>query len=123
MIRDIAVLGNTINLFMLPSLVTLRLVNLGVTLSRMEILFAAVLILLLFFKITFLYYITVLAVAQLFKFKNYKYLVLILGALMISYGLMLYPYPVEHVASAQQVIPFIWTPFEILIPLLTFIIN
>lgn len=119
---DIAVLGNTIELFTLPSLVTLRLVNLGTTLSRMEILFVVVLIMMLFFKITFLYYVTILAMAQLFNIKSFRYLVLSMGALMIAYGLTLYANPVEHAASAQKIIPFLWTPFEILIPLLTFII-
>ncbi len=123
MLRDIAVLGNTLDMFTLPSLVTLRMVNLGMALSRMEILFAVVLIMLLFFKITFLYYVSVLGVAELLKVRAYRHLVLAMGAFMIAYGLTLYPYPVEHAASAQEIVPFLWTPFEILIPLLTFIIG
>ncbi|HWQ74207.1 MAG TPA: endospore germination permease [Syntrophomonas sp.] len=121
-LRDIAVLGNTLDMFTLPHLVALHLVNLGPALSRMEILFAVILIMLLFFRTTFLYYVSVLAVAQLFKVKAYRHLVLAVGALMIAYGLTLYPCPVEHASSAQEIIPILWTPFEILIPILTFII-
>lgn len=120
MVRDIAVLGNTLNMYTLPSLVTLRLVNFGASLSRVEVLFVVVLIMLLFFKITLLYYVTVISIAHFFKIKAYKYLVLAVGALMIAYGLTLYPSPAEHTASAQEIVPILWTPFEILIPIVIF---
>ncbi|MEA4846967.1 MAG: endospore germination permease [Clostridiaceae bacterium] len=121
LLEDIAVLGNMLDMFTLPTLVMLRLVNLGPALSRMEILFTVILVMLLFFRITFLYYVSVLTVAQMFKVKDYRHIVLVLGALMIAYGLTLYPYTVEHTASAQEIVPFLWTPFEILIPIFTFI--
>lgn len=122
LLLNIGVLGNLLDMFTLPTLVTLRLVNLGMALSRMEILFAVILVILLFFKITFLYYVSVLATAQFFRVTTYRQLVLASGALIIAYGLTLYPSLVEHAASAQEIIPFLWTPFEILIPLLTFLI-
>ncbi len=122
LMRDIAMLGNTLPLFTLPGLVTLRLVSLGEALSRMEILFAVALIMLLFFKVTFLYYVSVITLAQIMKIKAYKHLVLAAGALVIVYGLTLYPNPVVHAASAREIVPFAWTLFEILLPLLTFII-
>jgi spore germination protein KB len=122
LMRDIGVLGNTLSLFTLPGLVTLRLVNIGTALSRIEILFAVALIMLLFFKIMFLYYVSVITVAQLMKVKAYRYLVLAVGALIIAYGLTLYPSPVEHAVSAREITPIVWTLFEVLVPLLTFII-
>lgn len=121
-VRDVAVLGNTIDMFTLPSLVVIRLVRLGEALSRMEILFAIVLIILLFFKIVFLQYVTVIALAQLFNITSFRYLALSVGALMVAYGMTLYPNVVVHAASGREIIPFLWTLFEILIPLLTFII-
>ena len=122
MAGDIAVLGNTLGLFTLPHLVSLRLVNLGPAVSRVEILFAIVLIMLLFFKITVLFYVTVLTVAQLFRAKTFRHLVLIIGALTVAYGLTLYPNPAEHSASAQEIVPAVWTLFEIIIPLVLFIV-
>lgn len=116
-VRDIAVLGNTLEMLTLPSLVTLRLVNLGPTLSRMEILFAVVLISLLFFKIMFLYYTSVIAMAQLFDLTSYRGLVLAAGAFMLTYAYSLYPTSVAHAASGRQVVPILWTFFEILVPL------
>lgn len=119
---DIAVLGNMLDLFALPHLIALRLVNLGPGLSRMEIFFIVVFILLLFFKITILFYVTVLAAAQLFNAKSFKHLVYVVGALIFAYGLTLYPDPVEHAQSVQKVTPFIWTIFELVIPLAVFIV-
>ncbi|MEL7621966.1 MAG: endospore germination permease [Clostridiales bacterium] len=121
-LRDVSVLGNTLDMFTMPSLVTLRLVNLGMALSRVEILFVIVLIILLFFKIMVLYYVSVMTVAHLLKIKKYRHLILAVGAFMITYGLTLYPCPIRHAASAQETTPFIWSPFEILIPVLTFIV-
>lgn len=121
-VRDVGVLGNTLPLFTLPELVTLRMVNLGPALSRMEILFAIILIMLLFFKITFLYYVSVIAFAQLLGVRAYRRLVLAAGALIVAYGLTLYPSPVEHAASAQSIEPVLWTLLEILLPLLTLIV-
>ncbi len=120
--RDIAVLGNTLPIFTLPTLVTLRLVNLGEALSRVEILFAIMLIMLLFFKITFLYYVSVITVAQIMKTKSYRHLILAAGALITAYSFTLYPSPLHHAASAKEITPILWTFFEILMPLLTFVI-
>lgn len=122
LLRDITILGNALHMFTLPGLVTLRLVNLGEALSRMEIIFAVALVILLFFKITVLCYISTIAVAQLFNTTQYKHLALIVGILILAYAPTLYPSSVEHVVSAQTIVPFIWTPFQILLPLLTYIL-
>ncbi|MGI6150344.1 MAG: GerAB/ArcD/ProY family transporter [Christensenellales bacterium] len=121
-LRDLTVLGNTISLFAQPSLVTLRMVRLGEALSRMEILFSIILVILLFYKIAVLYYVTVLCVAQLFETKNYRRLVAITGALMVAYGLTLFPNMAKHADHAQKITPFLWTFFEILVPFLTLLV-
>jgi spore germination protein KB len=121
LLRDVAVLGSVLDLFAMPGLVTLRLVNMGTAFSRMEIIFAVMRIMLLFFKITLLYYVSVIAIAQITGVKAYRFLTLSVGAFMTAYGLTLYPGPMEHIASAQKTVPFIWILFEILLPLLTFV--
>lgn len=122
LLRDTAVLGNALHLLTLPGLVVLRLVNLGEALSRIEIIFAVALVMLLFFKITVLCYVSTIAVAHLFKTTQYKHLAVIVGILILAYAPTLYPSFVEHGISAQTIVPFIWTPFQILLPLLTLIL-
>ncbi len=122
LLRDISILGNTLHLFALPGLVTLRLVNIGAALSRVEIIFAIALIMLLFFKITVLCYVSTIAVAQLFQTTQYKRLALVVGILIMVYGPTLYPSSVEHTTSARTIEPFILSIFEFVLPLLTFIL-
>jgi len=121
-LRDTAVLGNVLHLFTLPGLITLRLVNIGATLSRMEIIFAAALMMLLFFKITLLLYISVRAISSLFELTTFKNLTLIVGVFLAFYAVTLFIDPVLHAQSAQKSVVIVWTLFEILIPILTLII-
>ncbi len=117
--RDIAVLGNTISLFTLPSFETLRMVTLTQALSRMEILFTVVLIVLLFFKIMVLYYISVLALAHLFKLQSYKPLILILGAFFTAYTYVIHTSTVQHALFSREYAPILWAFFEYAVPLIT----
>ncbi len=122
LLRDITVLGNSLHLFSLPGMVSLRLVNLGEALSRIEIIFAVGLTLLLFFKITILLYVSTIAVAQLFGTTQYKNIALIIGVFVVFYAPTLYPNSVAHTNSARTIEPFVHGLFEIVLPLLTFII-
>lgn len=119
--RDIAVLGNTITLFTLPSFETLRMVTLTQALSRMEILFTVVLIMLLFFKIMLLYYISVLALAQLLKMQSYKPLILIFGAFLTAYSFVIHTSTAQHAMFSREYAPILWAFFEYVMPLMTLI--
>lgn len=121
-LRDISILGSAISMYTLPGLIVLRLVNLGQALSRMEILFSAALMMLLYFKIAVLTYASTIAAAHLFKTTAYKRLALIMGVLIVAYAPTLFQSSVEHTISAWETTPFIWTPFEILFPLITLIV-
>jgi spore germination protein KB len=122
-IRDTAVLGNTLSLFALPAFETLRIVTLFGSLSRLEILFAVVIIILLFFKISLLHYVTVLSTAQVFKMKSYKPLAFAVGVLMVSYGFTLYPSSIQHDTSGRETADILWQVFEFILPLLALIIG
>ncbi len=121
--RDIAVLGNTITLFTLPPFETLRMVSITQALNRMEILFAIVLIVLLFSKIMLLYYCSVKALAQIFKLQSYRPLILVLGALLLAYSFFVHTSSLEHAAFSQEQAPALWTLFEYLLPLATLIVG
>lgn len=117
--RDTAVLGKAAALFALPPFETLRMATLTENISRMEILFAVVLIILLFFKVSLLYYVTVLAVSQLLRMPSFRPLILTVGAVVVTYAYNLYPSTVAHAASGKETTPFIWLFFEFMLPLLT----
>jgi spore germination protein KB len=120
--RDTAVLGQVGSLFSQPSFEALRLARF-LDLNRMEVLFAVVLIVLLFFKISCLFYVSVLAIAQLFGLKNYHPLVLMLGALIVGYSVFVFPTSKIHSAYSRETAPILWVVFEFLLPLLVLIVG
>ena len=120
--RDIAVLGKVGPLFALPSFETLRLARV-LDLNRMEILFAIVLVVLLFFKICVLYYVSVLATAQLLNLKRYHPLVLMMGALIVGYSFFVFPTSVVHASEGRETSAILWVLFEFLLPLLVLIVG
>ena len=122
LMRDIAILGNTISLFKLPGLVTIRLVSMGEALSRMEILFALVMIILIFFKVTLLVYITTMTFAYIFETKSYKHLALVTGILVTAYIPFYVKSEVENLELARRVTPFVWMFFEFILPFVTFLV-
>ncbi|WMM25515.1 endospore germination permease [Tissierella sp. MB52-C2] len=121
-LRDTAVLGNTMKIFSLPSFETLRLISIHSTLSRVEVLFAVSLIILMFFKICILYYVTVMSVAYIFKLKSFKSLVASIGVISIIYSFNIYPTVIEHMNSASKTAPFQWLLYETILPLITMIV-
>lgn len=115
-LRDITVLGNTIEIFALPSFETFRLISIDYTISRVEVLLAVSLIVLLFFKISILYYVTVISIAYLFRLQSFKNLVMSVGVIIVIYSFNLYPSLTEHIKSGTNVVPFEWIVFETIIP-------
>lgn len=121
--HDTSVLGNIAPMFALPSFETLRMVSLTQSLGRMEILFAVVLIVMLFFKICILYYVSVSALAQILNMKSYHPIILSVGACIVAYSFFLYPSSAQHAASGQQVTPILWIFFEFLVPVIALLVT
>lgn len=121
MFREISVLGNIAHIFSLPALTTFRLIHIGSILNRIEILFALTLVLLLSFKVLFLTYVTVIAIAQLAELDSYKNFVIIISLAIIPLVITIFPNAFEMHAAGQQVVPFIWMIFEIILPIFVLI--
>lgn len=121
-LRETAVLGNTLPLFALPFFETLRLVSLSSALSRMEIIFVITLINIFFSKILMLFYVSVNSVAHLLHQPSYRPFILLTGAFLLILAVTLYPSTLEHLIAARDVTPFIWTPFTMIIPPLALLI-
>jgi spore germination protein KB len=73
----------------------------------------------LFFKVMFLQYVSVIIGCSNIQCKKLSSSRLILGVFLIVYGLTLFQNPVEHAAYGRETTPVIWTVPEILLPLLT----
>lgn len=122
MATDIGVLGNTLDLFSIPTFETLRLISLGEALSRMEILFAIVFIILMFSKVSFMFYITIIAVCQFFNIKNFRNMIISLCIIVSIYALTSYKSNIDNAKYSQDLLPIVFLFFEMILPYTTFAI-
>lgn len=118
-LRDILALGGTFGIFMTPSLMAFRLIRFAEVFTRSEILFVCIFIVLLFFKITVLFYACVTTITQVFNLEKYKPLVFPLGLLVMVASLVFMANPVHHIVSGRQAAPFLWMIPEIILPTIT----
>lgn len=122
-IRDIAVLGSIFHMLSLPQLISLKLVNLGEALSRMEVLFALILTLMLFLKTTLLMYATLIGICQIFEVEEFWRLIPILAIMIVVLSRVYTSYNTEkNLDFGRQVQPFLVIIFEYIIPYLTLFI-
>ena len=120
-VRDTAVLGNLVSFFNMPPFETQRMASLGEGLTRMEILYIIVMIVLLFFKILVHFYATVTATAQFLKLKSYHPIVLVMGALFIAYAIFVFTSSTRHSALGLERTATLWTFLSVILPLLTLV--
>lgn len=120
--RDTGVLGNTIQMFTIPSFETLGLINLNPAFSRMDVLFAFIFMILLFFKIGILLYVTLQAFMEIFHLKSPRKLAFGIGLTALIYSLTMFSSSSEHSDASMKTLPFAWLFLESLLPLLTFIV-
>lgn len=122
MIVDIAVIGifgvEEAKTLTFPIFSLTQMVSIGDFLERIEIIFLTVWILSLFIRVTIFYYAAALGTAQILRLKDYKPLILPLGAIIINLSVFLF----ESQADLKKFTSYeIWTlyalPFLVLLPL------
>ncbi|WP_411680717.1 GerAB/ArcD/ProY family transporter [Clostridium thailandense] len=121
-LRDIAVLGNIGYVHFFPSYQVSRLINVGEVITRMEILIAIILLFNEFVKICIMYYATVLSIAQFFRLRSYKPLVIPVGIVSVVLSLIMFDSPVEHAHFAATIYVIYVIPVIIIFPVISLII-
>ncbi len=116
--RDIVTLGPLLDIVRLPSFESIRYISLGGVLTRMESLYAVVLVSLFLFKTVILLYACVLGLAQLFNFKSYSPLTLICGAFIFYYSLIVTKSAMENEEWGASAAPFFSLTCELVLPLI-----
>ena len=122
LLRDIATLGNLSWLMTLSAYESVRMINLWDVVTRMELFFAIVLVVLQFFKVSVLYYCTVLTIAQIFGLKDYKPITLVTGLLMLNYSLFVFNSTSENAGWGATVAPIFSSIFVIVLPALLMLV-
>lgn len=116
--RNTAVLGNLLSLVYYPTFNTLKIVNIGDLLTRLEILVAISFIYMGFLKISVLYYGSVLGTAQLLNLRTYHPLILPFGAIITVLCIINYESFTEAIPFFSDIYPYYSFPFELGLPLL-----
>jgi spore germination protein KB len=94
--RDTAVLGPVAQAVTAPSFLVIRMINVANILTRMEILYALALIMLMFFKVSILLYAAVFGVSQLLRLSSYKFLVSTFGVIVVLFAITTFESSIEH---------------------------
>ncbi|NBJ15500.1 MAG: GerAB/ArcD/ProY family transporter [Dehalobacter sp. 4CP] len=121
-VRNTAVLGVASAIMVSPSIESVRLIDLAEIITRLEMLVIIIFLITMFIKITVMYYATVFAIAQSFNLRSYKPLVLPIGSLIISFSMMIFDSSAENVEFGTRIGPIFTLPFELGLPLLTFLV-
>lgn len=121
-LRNTFVLGSLDSIHVLPSYQVARIIDIGRIITRMEVLIAIVLLFNEFLKISIFYYTTVSLLAQFFKLKSYKSLVIPFGIISVVFSIIMFDSTTENVYYASSIYPIYAIPFIIIIPIISLII-
>lgn len=121
-VRTVAVLGSYSTISTYPAISTLRIINVGEVLTRLEVLLAVIFLALGFVKVSICYFAAVLGAAQLLKMRSYTPLILPIGALLFSISLLLYDQYIFDIIDITMLFPFYSMVFAFILPLFTLIV-
>lgn len=121
-LRDTAVLGPLVSYLINPAFEAVRLINLADILTRMEILYAIILLMLLFFKVSILIYAIVKGLEQIFNISSYKILVPIVGIIVVYFALIVFDSSMEHSFWGANIASIYSMLFNFILPLITLIV-
>ena len=121
-LRDISVLGSVNALYTSPTFEVVRLINVGNVLTRFEVLYATILVILLFFKVSMVYYAAVYGVAEIFGLRSYRILVPAFGVIIVVLALSVFESAIDSAYWGKNFSAVYSTFFEVILPLLTLIV-
>jgi spore germination protein KB len=121
-VRNTAVLGRTQTIWTAPSFQTIRLIDIGTVLTRMDFLIGIAQTILIFLKCSIFFYVLVVALSQLFGLKSYLPLVLPLAGIEVIIAATVFQSPVDHAMITQNAgiiysapLIFVFPPLSLLI--------
>lgn len=116
------VLGEYASVTNNPLNTTIRQVEIGAFLTRLEFIIASSMMVSMFMKISVIYYATSLGISQLLKLKSYKALVLPIGIIFLGLVIPIFDNPFTQVEIELNTRPFFAVIFQFVLPLITLVI-
>ena len=121
LLRDITTMGPLVTIVRLPSFESVRYISVAGILTRMESIYAVILISLFLFKVVILLYASVLGLAQIMNFKIYSPLAILCGGFVFFYALIVYKSIMENFDWGATTAAFFGLTFELLLPAITLV--
>lgn len=121
--RNIGVLGNLVSVVSLPSYEAVRHIQIADVITRVDVLYALSMLFLQFFKISLYFYASALGIAQIFRLKNYTFLIPVIGALAAGYAFVVFGPSMENTYWGSHIVPVFAAAFEIALPMVTLLAS
>jgi spore germination protein KB len=121
-VQNTGILGNVQDIMFFPSFKAVREINIGLILTRVEVIVAVNFLTLGFLKVAYLLYGVILGAAEALGLRDYRVLGYPLGILIALLSLLNFSGIYENFEFAARVYPFYALPFQVGIPLLTLVI-
>lgn len=121
-LRNVSVLGVVLFKSATPAYREATIIDVGNTLTRLEVLVAVFFLLTIFTKICLFYYSSVLGIASFFSLKEYKPIVFPFGIIVVCLSIVVFKSPIEQLDFGANIFPVFSFPVEVIIPILTLII-
>jgi spore germination protein KB len=121
-LSNITVLGQSARIYPFPSMATIRQIDVGDVLTRLDIVYISIQIVLIFYKVTVLFYASVCGVGELFGFSPMRHLTGIMGVLLVVYAMSVFKSLSEHQEFLLNgAAPMYNMFFSVILPILTLI--
>ena len=121
-VRNTAVLGPAQTIMESPAFEAARLIDVAKVLTRMDILIGIGQSVALFLKCSVLYYVAVLALAELLRLRTYLPLVIPFGMIVANLAHFVYPTEVDHLATTVNTCVIFPVPILFVLPVLTLLV-
>lgn len=122
-LRDTVVLGNMITVFSMPVFSSIRLIDVGDILTRLEIVYAVILMMMLFFKVSIVYFATVSGISKLFNLDSHHSFIIVIGALITIYAIASFPAMWEHIQWNLTTAATYSSFFLLVLPAVTLVVS
>ncbi len=122
-LRDTMVLGKFYAIFSMPTFSSIRLIDIGDILTRLEIVYAVILMMMLFFKVSIVYFATVSGISRLFRIDSHQSFIHIIGALVVVYAAASFSSVGEHVKWNMTAAATYSSMFLFILPVLTLVVS
>lgn len=123
-LRDIMVLGDMARIFTSPSYSSIRLIDVGDILTRMDVIFISTFISLMFYKVSVFLYAAVSGVSRIMNFDSHQFLIYIFGALLVVYSLSVFESDSAHAQWRSSGAASVFNMFfSVVLPVVTLIVS